>query len=117
MKGIHAARAAGVEKCQSCRSRHGKPIAIGRHIGHVVSDESIGASQNLLFVSRAIKSNQAVGGGNVHRARLRIQKDAVDAEHMLVFHMGCASVVAVQDIEAAIKVADPEATGCVGGQR
>src|ERR1035441_5875689 len=118
VEGVHAARATGVEKGQAGGSRQSQAVTVGGHIGDVVGDEPVGASQHLLLAAGTVKSNQAVGGGNVHRACLGIKQDAVDAEHMLVFDMRCMCVIGRQNVQASVEVTNPKAAsrvGCEGG--
>src|SRR5438105_2540533 len=117
VKGVHAARAAGVEKCQPGRSGKCEAVAIGGHIGDVVGYKTVGARQYLLLFAGIIESNQSVGGRDVSTASLRIQEYAIDAEYVLIFKMHCVDIVGGKNVHAAIEVPNPQAAALVGSQR
>ena len=117
MKRIHAARTAGVEEGQARGSSERETTTVGDDIGHVVGNQPIGARQHLLLAAGVVEANQAVRGGDVDRAGFRVGKNSIDAKHVLVFDMPGAAVVGSQQIEAAIEVANPQASGGVRGQR
>ena len=83
----------------------------------MVGNQPIGARQHLLFAAGVVEANQAVSRGDIDRAALRIRQNSIDAKHVLVFDMPGAAVVGSQQIETAIEVADPQASGGVRGQR
>src|SRR5580658_6743710 len=104
VKSVHAVRPAGVEEGEAGRSGQRESIAVGNNIGHVVGDQSVGPRQHLLFAAGIVEANQTVGGGDIDRAGLRVRKNTIHAEDMIVFYMPDAAVVRCQQIEAAVEV-------------
>ena len=117
MKRIHAARTGRVEEGQSGGSGEGEPVAVSSDIGDVIGNEPVGASQHLLLGASVVEANQAVGGGDVDCAGLRVRKNAVDTKYVLVFDVVRAACVGSKNIEAAIEIADPEAATRVRCER
>ncbi len=56
VKRIHAARAAGIEKGESCRSCKCQATAITGDVGNVVGNQAVGARQHLLFVPGIVEA-------------------------------------------------------------
>src|SRR3954447_9399867 len=116
MERVHAARAAIIEEGESGWSAERQASAIYGHIGDVVSDESVGFRQDLLFAARVVELDQTIGRGNVDHTSLRVRQNAVYAKHMFVFHMPDAAFVHGQKIQAAIEIANPELSVFIRGQ-
>src|ERR1700689_1148522 len=93
MKGVHAACAGGIEESKPSRRGKRQAVTVGNDVGHVVSDESVGAGQHLLFAARVVEPHQAVSGGNGDGSALGIAENPVYAEHVLVFDVTDAAVV------------------------
>src|ERR1017187_4901277 len=85
----------------------------GRHVGDMIGNESVGASQNLPLGARMVEAKQAVGGSNLHRACLRISQNAVDAKYVLVFHVDRAAAFGRDNVETSIEKAYPDSAARV----
>ena len=113
LKGVQAACAAGIEKRQPSGSGEGQAVSISGDVRDVIGNEAIGTRKYLLFFAESVKANQTVCRGNVDAPGFRVRKNAIYAENVLVFDMSGTSAIGREDIQAAIKLTDPQVSGCV----
>src|SRR5258708_27661938 len=89
----------------------------------MVGKQPLCAPQHLPGLSQFVEQHQPVGRGHSHSvlrhvdlSQVDLSNDAVDAENMLVLYMAYALQVGVQQVEAMIKVADPDVSSVVQSQ-
>src|SRR5260370_6990229 len=117
VKGVHAARATGVDERQPGRSGEGEAVAISGDIGDVISYETVGARQYLSLFAGIVEANHPVGRRDVTAPSLRIHKDPIDAEYVLIFKMHRMDIVGSKNVHATVEVPNPQAAAFVGSQR
>ena len=121
-------RAAAVEKRESRGRGQHQAIAVGRNVCDVIGDQTVAFVEHALQLAARVKQRQAVCRGHHHAIVASVGEDAVYAKQMFIFMVRHVFDGRAHDnhIEAAVKVADPEAAVrrkgergdvCIGQQR
>ena len=117
LEGVQAPHFGCVDKGEPGRRGHGHALGIERNIRNMVGDQSLRAPQHLSRFAPGVKEHETVCGGHGSHIPVLRADDAVNAEKILVFVMGCASAGGIKNIQAPIEITDPHSSGSVDGQR